>query len=230
MERIIIIVLAIMLIWTLCFFLHILNKQGQELEDEKGKRVDSQESIMGKCRYEVSHSKPLVPSYPESENSGDKRHIFASETKSNTSGDAADDGEKGNIMVEGIDEVPLYEATEDSLTMDKETEERSIPRSTESEAEYARGMDAANMFYTLSVIAKSNATLTEQRGCAALLPLLENTELMSKLQSNKVYAKRIEDIVNSQYVEPSKSATTDDPTKLDKMFDLDELLNVKQTK
>lgn len=230
MERILNILLVIALILVVCLFKYLLHKQGQELTTEKGKTNKEEGSIMGKCRYEMRHSKPLIPSYSKSKASDQKESIFAPETKSGQSADDSEGREKEELLITtGIDEVPLNMTAEESLTLDNE-EEKTIPRSTESEAEYARGVDAEKFLYAMSVIGNPNATTVDKRVCSTLLPLLENTVLMSKLQSNEIFAQRIEDIIRSNYAEPIKAKVADDNTLMGGLIDFEKLLNVKESK
>ncbi len=206
------------------------RKQRQKAPSDSTEKEMLEAPIIGKCRYKIRHSKPHIRSYEKSEVSGNKESIFASETKSKQSSDGSKERDNEMLYItRDIDDVPCYIATEASLTLDNE-EERTIPRSTESEAEFSKEIGVDSLLYALSIIAKPSATKAEQKACATLLPKLENTELMSRLQSNETYAQRIDKIVNSNYSEQSRAKVANGTTLLGGLIDLEKLLNVKESK
>jgi hypothetical protein len=200
---------------------------------KKPKRHLTAEQLLGKCRYEVGHSKTNVPTYPKTEQPMDKGHIFAADNKTESSEPLPVEGSDEEFSKLEIPDVPLeFEQTGDDHSHLGEEEEEFIP-AADGTVEFAQGLDAGALMELLSIIGCTDTTVEQEQKAGELLSRMGENDITEKLRSEPKRAMRIDELVCTYYAKLPKVRITEEnpfavPTAEAGDFSIENFINRKK--
>ena len=190
MYRIVLVLLLLYLLWLLLFLLYEGKRKKKGTPPKEPCQTVREAEIIGKSRFKISHSVPLVRSYPKDEAEAKKASIFALENGQEPSEEPDD--------LPDIDEIPLTYESSDAPSFEEE-EDEELPVSGKSE--YATGIDFERVLEALSVIHRHAHTEAERQSTGDTLRALEGTRLMETLRSDAKRSATIDEIVRARFEE-----------------------------
>ena len=190
MYRIVLVLLLLYFLWLLLFLSYERRKRKNRAIEKKPCQTVSEVEIIGKSRFNLSHSVPQVRSYPKGEAEAKKASTFALENGQEPSEEPDD--------LPDIDEIPLVYESSDAPPFEEE-EDEELPVS--GKGKYTTGIDFERVLEALSVIHRHAHTEAEQQRTGDTLRELEGTHLMETLRSDAKRSATIDEIVRARFEE-----------------------------
>lgn len=215
MWKIGIICLLLYGLWLLGYTLYEkLRPKRKKTPLKNSERELTTEQILGKSRFRVSHSKPEVSTYPETENATKNAPIFDSENKNKPSGDPLGEGQETDDSEEpDMNDFPAEFEEQDDVTLNLGEEEEVESLSARGKVEYAGGVDVLSMLSAYTILRKEDATTKERQQAAEVLHLIRGTDIMECLRSEPKRAAKIDELINERFAELPKAIRQTDESE-----------------